>query len=64
MQKVNVDNKFSTWEVVNSGISKDLVLGPLLFNVFMNDIFIFLITCDMCTYADDGTLYAYSKDCH
>ena len=40
------------------------ILGPLLFNIFLNDIFSFLLTCDMCNYTDDNTntiLYAYSR---
>ncbi len=32
------------------------VLGPFLFNVFMNDIFYFMEICDLLNYADDNTL--------
>ena len=40
------------------------VLGPLLFNIFINDIFSFLTTCDTCNYTDDNTLYTYSRYFH
>ena len=40
------------------------MFGPLLFNIFINDIFSVLTTCDMCNYADDNTLYTYSRDFH
>ena len=31
-------------------------IGPLLFSIFMNDIFCFISTCDLFNYADDNTL--------
>ena len=32
------------------------VLGPLLFNIFINDIFYFVKESDICNYVDDHTL--------
>ena len=32
------------------------ILGPLLFNVFLNDIFYFVKKCGLCNYADDNTV--------
>ena len=61
---VNVNNKFSAWEDIYSGVPQGSILGPLLFNIFINDIFSFLTTCEMCNYADDNTLYTYSRDFH
>ena len=56
IQKVNANNKFSAWEDINSSVPQGSILGPDLFNIFINDIFNFLTTCDMCNYADDNTL--------
>ena len=39
---------------------KHLVLGPLLFNVFINDIFLFIKVTNICNYADDTAIFA----CH
>ena len=64
MQKVNVSNKFSAWEDIYSGVPQGSILGPLLFNIFINEIFSFLTTCEMYNYADDNTLYTYSRDFH
>ena len=54
MQKVNVSNKFSTWEDY-SGVPQVLIPGSLLFDILIN-------TASMCNYADDNTLYASSRD--
>ena len=36
------------------------VLGPLLFNIFINDIFYAIESSEICKFADDNTIYALS----
>ena len=34
------------------------ILGHLFFNVFINDLFMFIENCEICNFADDNTLYS------
>ena len=47
---------------VITGVSQGSILGPLLLNIFLNDIFMFISKCNLCNYADDNTLYSAGKD--
>ena len=44
-----LNNKISALEDIYSGVSQDSVLGPLLSNISINDIFSFLTTYDIFT---------------
>ena len=55
-QRVKIGEFFSTWSTIINGVPQGSTLGPLLFNVFMSDIFYFIKHCSMYNYADDNTL--------
>ena len=62
LQKVNINNKFSSWKNVWTGVLQGSILGLLLFNIFLNDIFFLSTKGDLCNYADDNTLYVYDRN--
>ena len=46
---------------ISAGFPKGSILGSLLFNIFINDIFLFLQICNLANYADDSTMYTSDK---
>ena len=61
LQRCKINNSFSELGKVLNGVPQGSVLGPLLFNIFLNDIFLSLQKCDLANYADDSTLYTSDK---
>ena len=59
-QQIRIGNIVSKWENVQKGVPQGSILGPLLFNVFINDIFYFIHKSDLYNYADDNTLSFHS----
>ena len=55
-QRVNIKSNLSPWSELLMGVPQGSVLGPLLFNIYLNDLFWF-IEGDVCNFADDTTLY-------
>ena len=48
-------NYSDSYEVIR-GVPQGSILGPLLFNLFINDLFLFLERTSICKFADDNTI--------
>ena len=54
-QRTKVGCTHSKWSKIRREIPQASILGPLLFNIFINDIFIIVEQSDICNFADDNT---------
>ena len=55
-QRVKINSDYSSWKEILDGVPQGSVLGPLLFNIFINDLFLFVENSQICNFADDNTL--------
>ena len=50
LQRCKINNSFSEWGKVLNGVPQGTILDPLLFNIFVNHIFLSLQKCDLANY--------------
>ena len=60
-QRVKLNETFSSWRDIEYGVPQGSILGPLLFNIHLCDLFYFLDNLDIASYADDTSLYTVKR---
>ena len=60
-QRTKINTSFSSWVELLQGVPQGSILGPLLFNIYINDLFYIIKQTQVCNFADDTTLYACNK---
>ena len=61
-QRVIINSNYSTRSEIITGVPQGSILGPLVFNFYLSDYFLFIEESDVANYADDNSAYACKED--
>ena len=61
-QRTRVNGCYSNFDDIFSGVPQGSILGPLLFNTYICDLFYGIGDLDIASYADDNTPYTFSSE--
>ena len=59
--RTKVGSSYSKWSEICRGIHQGSILGPLLFNIFINDILFFVEKSEICNFPYDSTVCSCGK---
>ena len=61
-QGVEINDTESLFKILLSGLPQGSILGPILFNIFINDLLFFINEAKLANFTDDNTIYAAKRD--
>ena len=59
-QRVKIGSVYSSYLEILRGVPQGSILGPILLNIFINDLIFFIQETEVCNFADDTAIYSCS----
>ena len=61
-RRTKINKHFGSWHKLIQVVPQGYILGPLLFNIYLNHLLYLAESTNVCNFADDATFYECGKD--